>query len=77
MVKFTIGVTDNKPPFVVSLHQESGKISVRLRRGTSECIRVIEFNDGGEVAVHVDRLEKFGLLCKPHVNGSYDLGNTS
>ena len=72
MKKFILSSEDD-PAFVVSLHKElasgaADKISVRLRHGSSERIRVIEFMDGGEVIVHHDRLEKFGLTYKGMIN---------
>ncbi len=63
MPKFVVAKADEELPYVVSLHEEAYGVSVRLSRGQSEVIRVLEFNNNGHVNVRVDRIIKFNLFA--------------
>ncbi len=62
MPKFIISKTpESDAPFVVSLVEEEYGISVRLKQGGSENIRILELHNDGRVVRYLNRVTKFGL----------------
>lgn len=62
MIEFIIGnASIPEQPLIIHLVEEADGVSVRLRQGQSENIRVIDFCSDGRVRVHTERMKKFGL----------------
>ena len=51
-----------KPDGVLSLEKEDESVVLRLQVDQSVNIRIITFDDGGQVHIRYDRMKKFGLI---------------
>ena len=61
-MKFTIGpINLPEQPYILTLVAEGESVSLRLQRGSSVSIRVVEFLNEGSVNIYADRLRKFDL----------------
>lgn len=62
MPKFIVEETSPpEQPFIISLVKEDYGVSVRIRQGQSENIRLLEFHDDGRVIRYINRVRQFKL----------------